>query len=91
MAIAGNTCWFSDIRLHDVAAVGGKNASLGELYSALSDRGVRVPNGFALTAQSYRDALSAAGPWDRRFVSIIGKKDSNRKPEMIGLCDIATA
>ena len=65
MAIAGNTRWFGDIRLHDVAAVGGKNASLGELYSALSDRGVRVPNGFALTAQSYRDALSAAGAWDR--------------------------
>jgi pyruvate,water dikinase len=65
MATAGNTRWFSDIRLHDVAAVGGKNASLGELYSALSDRGVRVPNGFALTAQSYRDALSAAGAWDR--------------------------
>ena len=49
MATAGNTRWFGDIRLHDVAAVGGKNASLGELYSALSDRGVRVPNGFALT------------------------------------------
>jgi pyruvate,water dikinase len=65
MATAGDTRWFSDIRLHDVAAVGGKNASLGELYSALSDRGVRVPNGFALTAQSYRDALSAAGAWDR--------------------------
>jgi pyruvate,water dikinase len=57
--------WFSDIRLRDVAVVGGKNASLGELYSALSDQGVRVPNGFALTAQAYRDALTAAGAWDR--------------------------
>ena len=65
MAAAGNVRWFSDIRLHDVASVGGKNASLGELYSTLSGRGVRVPNGFALTAQSYRDALSAAGAWDR--------------------------
>lgn len=65
MAAAGNVRWFSDIRLHDVASVGGKNASLGELYSTLSGRGVRVPNGFVLTAQSYRDALSAAGAWDR--------------------------
>jgi pyruvate, water dikinase len=58
-------CWFSDIRLDDVALVGGKNASLGELYSVLSDQGIRVPNGFALTAQAYRDALNAAGAWDR--------------------------
>lgn len=52
--------WFNEIRLEDVPVVGGKNASLGELYSILSSEGVRVPNGFALTAQSYRDALTAA-------------------------------
>ena len=40
--------------------VGGKNASLGELYSDLAAEGVKVPNGFALTAQSYYDALSDA-------------------------------
>ena len=39
---------FRDIRLGDIALVGGKNASLGELYSVLSAQGVRVPNGFAL-------------------------------------------
>src|SRR5512140_37662 len=44
-------------------AVGGKNASLGELYSALGSKGVRVPNAFALTAQAYRDALNEAGSW----------------------------
>ena len=55
--------WFGDIRLEDVGLVGGKNASLGELYSALSGQGVRVPNGFAVTAQAYRDALSAADAW----------------------------
>ncbi len=52
--------WFQDIRLEDVPLVGGKNASLGELYSALASEGVRVPNGFALTAQAYRDALAKA-------------------------------
>ena len=53
--------WFSDIRLGDVPLVGGKNASLGELYSTLTEQGVRVPNGFALIADAYRDALTAAG------------------------------
>ncbi len=57
--------WFSDIRLGDVALVGGKNASLGELYATLSSEGVRVPNGFALTAEAYRDTLTAANAWQR--------------------------
>src|SRR3972149_3154245 len=60
MVAQSNIRWFSDIRLGDVALVGGKNASLGELYSTLSRQGIRVPNGFALTAQAYRDALTAA-------------------------------
>ena len=42
--------WFKTLRLRDVPLVGGKNASLGELYSELGSAGVRVPNGFALTA-----------------------------------------
>ena len=42
--------WFDDLGLDDVPAVGGKNASLGELRRALTPRGVRVPNGFATTA-----------------------------------------
>jgi pyruvate,water dikinase len=56
--------WFADLRLRDVPLVGGKNASLGELYSMLSQAGVRVPNGFALTADAYRDALTAAQAWE---------------------------
>ena len=56
--------WFSDIRLSDVPEVGGKTASLGELYAMLATEGVRVPEGFALTAQAYRDALAAAGVED---------------------------
>ncbi len=53
--------WFRELRLDDVPLVGGKNASLGELYAACAAEGVRVPNGFALTAASYRDALDQAG------------------------------
>ncbi len=63
--------WFGDIRLKDVPAVGGKNASLGELYAMLAAEGVRVPEGFALTARAYRDALAQAGASDelRRLFS----------------------
>ncbi|MGZ5904261.1 MAG: PEP/pyruvate-binding domain-containing protein, partial [Reyranella sp.] len=57
--------WFKDIRARDIASVGGKNASLGEMYSTLSSQGVQVPNGFALTAGLYRDALTAANAWPR--------------------------
>jgi pyruvate,water dikinase len=57
--------WFGDVRLDDIALVGGKNASLGELYGVLTDQGLKVPNGFALTTQMYRDALTAADAWGR--------------------------
>ncbi|HTJ89138.1 MAG TPA: phosphoenolpyruvate synthase [Acidocella sp.] len=52
--------WFKDIRLGDIAVVGGKNASLGELHAACRSQHVRVPNGFALTAACYREALTQA-------------------------------
>jgi pyruvate, water dikinase len=55
--------WFSDVRLKDIAEVGGKNASLGELYAMLAADGGRVPEGFALTARAYREALAVAGAW----------------------------
>jgi len=50
--------WFDQISLKDVPLVGGKNASLGEMYSHLSSKGIKVPNGFATTAQAYRFFLS---------------------------------
>ena len=53
--------WFSDLGLADVPMVGGKNASLGELYRQLSGAGVRVPNGFAITADGYRYFMQGAG------------------------------
>jgi pyruvate,water dikinase len=56
--------WFRDLGVDDVALVGGKNASLGEMYRELTPKGVRVPNGFAVTAQTYRDMLTDAGAWE---------------------------
>jgi pyruvate,water dikinase len=56
--------WFEELGIEDVPLVGGKNASLGEMYRELTTQGVRVPNGFAVTAQAFRDGLTAAGAWD---------------------------
>src|SRR5438477_7395003 len=47
--------------MHDVETVGGKNASLGEMIGSLANLGVRVPGGFATTAQAYRDFLKQGG------------------------------
>ncbi|MBX6423191.1 phosphoenolpyruvate synthase [Thermosulfurimonas sp. F29] len=46
--------WFDEIGIKDVPLVGGKNASLGEMFQHLSPKGVRVPDGFAVTAEAYR-------------------------------------
>ncbi|MGC9127790.1 MAG: PEP/pyruvate-binding domain-containing protein, partial [Acidithiobacillus sp.] len=55
--------FFREIGIDDLPQVGGKNASLGEMYQKLSSQGVRVPNGFAITAEAYRATLDAAGAW----------------------------
>ena len=53
--------FFADLNIKDVPKVGGKNASLGEMYCALSRQGLRVPNGFATTAEAYNYFLDSAG------------------------------
>jgi len=53
--------WFEDVRREDVAKVGGKNASLGEMVRSLGDRGVRVPPGFSTVASAYWRFLDANG------------------------------
>ncbi|MEW6221479.1 MAG: phosphoenolpyruvate synthase [Thermodesulfobacteriota bacterium] len=53
--------WFDDIGIGDVPLVGGKNASLGEMYQKLSAKGVAVPHGFAITAYAYRHLIKTAG------------------------------
>ncbi|MGE4544671.1 MAG: phosphoenolpyruvate synthase [Pedobacter sp.] len=53
--------WFEDIGLYDLPLVGGKNASLGEMIGNLSDLGIRVPGGFAVTAEAYRYFLRETG------------------------------
>ncbi len=53
--------WFAELGLGDLEAVGGRNASLGEMISNLADAGVRVPDGFATTAAAYQRFLGDTG------------------------------
>jgi pyruvate,water dikinase len=56
--------FFEEFGIDDVPLVGGKNASLGEMFQKLSGEGVRIPDGFATTAKAYRHMLDQAGAWD---------------------------
>ncbi len=67
---------FSGLRMKDIASVGGKNASLGEMIGQLSKAGVRVPDGFATTAQAYRDFLAQDG-LDARIAAELANLDIN--------------
>ncbi|MFN0129263.1 MAG: phosphoenolpyruvate synthase [Verrucomicrobiales bacterium] len=53
--------WFTELTIDDIPLVGGKNASLGEMVRELSSQGVRVPDGFAVTAEAYRLFIRQAG------------------------------
>ncbi len=66
--------WLSDLGMHDVPLVGGKNASLGEMIQNLKHLGVRVPGGFATTADAYREFLARDG-LDERIQSVLDTLD----------------
>jgi pyruvate, water dikinase len=67
--------WFEEIGIDDVALVGGKNASLGELYRELTSGGIKVPNGFAITAEAYWDLLRRT-KLDQRIKEILAGLDT---------------
>ncbi|HNY97778.1 MAG TPA: phosphoenolpyruvate synthase [Candidatus Pacearchaeota archaeon] len=64
-----NIIWINDLRKSDVAIVGGKNASMGEMFSQLTPRGIRIPNAFALTADAYWTYLKHNG-FDEKLAEI---------------------
>jgi pyruvate, water dikinase len=68
--------WFAELGLDDIPLVGGKNASLGELYRALSTAGVRVPPGFAITADAYREFLHEA-QLDQKITNVLKGLDTH--------------
>lgn len=57
--------WFSELSIEDVPIVGGKNASLGEMYRELKKKRVSIPNGFAITAHAYRYLLEESGAYGK--------------------------
>ncbi len=67
---------FNQLGRHDVELVGGKNSSLGEMLRSLSDLGIKVPDGFATTADAYRDFLKQDG-LDARINALLTKLDTD--------------
>ena len=65
---------FERVKMQDVEVVGGKNASIGEMISHLAELGVKVPGGFATTAQAYREFLAQDG-LDERIRSALANLD----------------
>jgi len=85
--MAMRVAWLKDLRLKDLAAVGGKNASLGEMIGGLAAAGIRVPGGFATTAEAFQEfisendlgsriqkSLSALDPADMKALAACGKE-----------------
>jgi pyruvate,water dikinase len=64
--------WFNELSIDDVLLVGGKNASLGEMYRELTPHGVNIPNGFAVTAEAYRYLVRSAGILPEIETTLIG-------------------
>lgn len=71
--------WFDEIGIEDVPSVGGKNASLGEMYRELTPKGVKIPNGFATSAEAYWHFLDSAGILDKLKETLEGLDKSNVK------------
>ncbi|MBV2191195.1 MULTISPECIES: phosphoenolpyruvate synthase [Providencia] len=69
-----NVLWYNQLGMNDVDRVGGKNASLGEMITNLSDLGVSVPNGFATTAQAFNDFLEQSGV-NQRIYNLLDETD----------------
>ena len=69
--------WFEEIKIEDVPLVGGKNASLGEMYRELGSQGVKIPGGFAVTAEAYWLVVKSAGILDALEDSMAGLDKTN--------------
>ena len=69
--------WFEELRRRDVPRVGGKNASLGEMVGSLAERGVKVPPGFATTADAYWRFVEHNG-LSERIASVLADLEAGR-------------
>ena len=71
-----NILWFNELGIEDIPMVGGKNASLGEMYTSLSKLGVKIPYGFAVTAHAYNDFIESTG-LKQRISDILSDLNTN--------------
>ncbi|HLF54259.1 MAG TPA: phosphoenolpyruvate synthase [Candidatus Nanoarchaeia archaeon] len=71
--------WFNEIGIADIPLVGGKNASLGEMYQNLTAKGIKVPNGFAITAYAYQYVLEKSGAMSELKSALRGLNPKNIK------------
>lgn len=69
--------WFEEIAIEDIPLVGGKNASLGEMYRKLTSQGVKIPNGFATTTEAYWHLLESAGLLEKLKEALAGLDKSD--------------
>ncbi len=69
--------WFKDINIKDISIVGGKNASLGEMYNKLRKKGIKIPNGFTVTAKAY-DYFIEESKLDNKIRKILKNLDTNK-------------
>lgn len=74
--------WFDEIGIKDVPLVGGKSASLGEMYQKLIKKGVNVPGGFAITAEAYKHLLKASGV-DKKIRDILEGLDTHNIKDLM--------
>ena len=73
--------WFEEIGIDDIPLVGGKNASLGELYRKLAPQGIKVPNGFAIAADAYWDFVRSANLF-RHIEELLSGLDAHDTTEL---------
>lgn len=73
--------WFKDVSLKDIPLVGGKNASLGEMFQALTPQGIQIPQGFIVTADAFT-ALIQANKLEEKIYSLLSKLNSQDTKEL---------
>jgi pyruvate, water dikinase len=76
--------WFEDLRSDDVSIVGGKNASLGEMVYSLKNKGIKVPDGFATTAEAYKKFLTENELKDKILSELQKLKSDNKNIDKVG-------
>ncbi len=85
-----NILFFDKISINDIAKVGGKNASLGEMYSQLNPQGINIPYGFALTADAYR-FFSKQNSIDQKLNDLLLSLDTMNYSNLISIGETARA